>query len=43
MEHEEEGGGPRVRVQFEFTLLGFILSSSSVRGQFEFSSKSNSI
>ena len=38
MGHEQEGGGPRVRVQFEFTLLGFIFfkeGGGTVREQFE--------
>ena len=42
MGHEEEGGGPRARVQFEFTLLGFILfkeGGGTVREQFENSSR----
>ena len=43
MGHEQEGGGPRVRVQFEFTLLGFIFlrrgGGGTVREQFENSSR----
>ena len=33
MGHEHEGGGPRVRVQFEFTLLGFIFFKEGGGGE----------